>query len=468
MAPKFGTSGLRGLVSELTTECIASYTRAFLTLCPASKELFVGRDLRSSSASIAHTVISTAQSLGLRVADCGELPAPALALSAMAASAPAIMVTGSHIPADRNGLKFFLPSGEITKLDEAHMTAQLAQLLPSLPLRQPAPCQAVDAQEPYIMRYVSAFGPQALAGLRIGIYQHSSVARDLLQEVIGALGGAPVPLARSRSFLALDTEAIGRDMRAKLKIWCTRHRLDAVVSTDGDADRPLLTDASGEMIAGDVLGILTAQMIGAEHICTPVTTTSAVTRIARFRQVWRTKIGSPHVIAAMDAVLNLEPSARVVGFEANGGFILGFDAAGPAGALPRLMTRDAFLPLLAPLVAAHAAGQTLAEAVCPFSASATASDRIENVASELGESLIAALSADSKAREAFIAPLGAERALDLTDGLRITLRDSTVIHLRPSGNAPEFRIYTEAGNAKIARALLDQLRLAVTEALRNN
>ena len=34
--------------------------------------------------------------------------------------------------------------------------------------------------------------------------------------------------------------------------------------------------------------------------------------------------------------------------------------------------------------------------------------------------------------------------LDLTDGLRMSLSDSTIIHLRPSGNAPEFRCYVEA------------------------
>ncbi|MGO7770887.1 hypothetical protein ACC736_39275, partial [Rhizobium ruizarguesonis] len=38
------------------------------------------------------------------------------------------MVTGSHIPADRNGIKFYLPDGEIDKSDEADITALAAEI----------------------------------------------------------------------------------------------------------------------------------------------------------------------------------------------------------------------------------------------------------------------------------------------------------------------------------------------------
>lgn len=70
----------------------------------------------------------------------------------------------------------------------------------------------------------------------------------------------------------------------------------------------------------------------------------------------RTRIGSPFVIAGMEAVLAAAPEARVAGYEANGGFLLGFAAEAPAGVLAPLMTRDSLLPILAPLVAARGAG----------------------------------------------------------------------------------------------------------------
>ena len=58
MAPKFGTSGLRGLVVELTPDLVADHVRAFLSACPVGTGLFVGRDLRESSPMLADVVIA--------------------------------------------------------------------------------------------------------------------------------------------------------------------------------------------------------------------------------------------------------------------------------------------------------------------------------------------------------------------------------------------------------------------------
>jgi phosphomannomutase len=58
-----------------------------------------------------------------------------------------------------------------------------------------------------------------------------------------------------------------------------------------------------------------------------------------------------------------------------------------------------------------------------------------------------------------------EIARDLTDGLRLTLASGRVLHLRSSGNAPEFRLYTEAESLKAAVALLARLREIVAHDL---
>lgn len=110
-APKFGTSGLRGLVSELTPKLVASYVRGFIAACPHGSAIHVGWDLRPSSPMIAEIVLQTVQACGITAVRCGPVPTPALALGAMNADCGAIMITGSHIPADRNGLKFYVPSG---------------------------------------------------------------------------------------------------------------------------------------------------------------------------------------------------------------------------------------------------------------------------------------------------------------------------------------------------------------------
>jgi phosphomannomutase len=48
---------------------------------------------------------------------------------------------------------------------------------------------------------------------------------------------------------------------------------------------------------------------------------------------------------------------------------------------------------------------------------------------------------------------GRVSALDITDGLRITFQNNEVVHLRPSGNAPEFRCYNEADTPGRAREM---------------
>ncbi|OCX66431.1 phosphomannomutase [Thioclava sp. SK-1] len=452
MPPKFGTSGLRGLVVDLTPVLITDYVRAFIAACPQGRCVYVGRDLRPSSPDIAAVVIAAIQDAGLEAVDAGAVPTPALALAAMQAQAGAVMVTGSHIPADRNGLKFYVPQGEIAKSDETAILAALGQKWPvATPRGTKRMADAVVAE--YLDRYRVGFGTQALAGLRIGIYQHSSVARDVLMAAIVELGAEPVPLARSDQFIPVDTEAVDPQTRTQLRQWCQDNRLDALISTDGDADRPMVTDAAGQIVPGDVLGALTAQFLGADLICTPISSNTMVDQMG-FKQVQRTQIGSPFVIAAMETALAHTADIKTVGYEANGGFLLGFAAQGPKGILQPLATRDCLLPILAPLAQAQERGQSIADLVAGLPARFTAADRVQDVPTEKSQRLIATLTEDANARAAFFASVGQETELDLTDGLRVSFASNEIVHLRPSGNAPECRCYAEAGSAQRAQELV--------------
>lgn len=456
MAPKFGTSGLRGLVAELTEPLVRDYVTAFLSACPHGGAVHVGQDLRPSSPQIAGWVTEAVRASGLTAVDCGIVPTPALALSALEAGAAAIMVTGSHIPADRNGLKFYLPTGEILKEDEARITAALGQPLPD----GAGALETKDAAAAYVARYTRGFVPNTLAGLTVGVYQHSSVARDLLVAVVVALGGRAVPIARSDSFIPVDTEALDPETGALFAGWFADHGLDVLISTDGDADRPMVVDDAGRVVPGDVLGALTSRHLGAGIVCTPVSSNTMVEDDAFGLTVRRTRIGSPFVIAAMEAALTADPTARVVGYEANGGFLLGFDT----GTLAPLMTRDCLLPILAPLAAAKIAGVTLSTLIDALPPRFTAADRIAGIETARSAAFLETLTDSAEARAAFFGE--AETALDLTDGLRATFADGHVLHLRPSGNAPEFRCYAEAGSREAAVTLvartLDRLRATLT------
>jgi hypothetical protein len=178
--------------------------------------------------------------LGAEPVFCGYVPTPALALHAFAEGIPSLMVTGSHIPADRNGIKFYRPAGEVLKDDEAGMKEQ-AVTLPDGKftdegmLAVPAPLpEPVDVETAYLARYRDFFGADALAGLRIGVYQHSAVGRDIVTRIVEALGAEAVPLGRADSFIPVDTEAVRPEDIALAKAWAAEQPLDAIVSTDGD------------------------------------------------------------------------------------------------------------------------------------------------------------------------------------------------------------------------------------------
>lgn len=448
MAPKFGTSGLRGLVTELTPALIADHVRAFVRACDTGSGVFVGHDLRASSPRIASDVRAALLAEGVLVTDCGPVPTPALALAALGAGAGAVMVTGSHIPDDRNGLKFYTRTGELSKTGETAIVAALGAPAGGHSGGIVVRDAAVNAR--YLARHLTAYGTAALAGLRCGVYAHSAVGRDVLADILRALGAEVVEFARSDVFVPVDTEAVDAATRDHLRAWAAGAGLAAILSTDGDGDRPLMTDEMGEVIPGDVLGQIAAAALGAETVVTPVSSNSGAEAGGRFHKVMRTRIGSPFVIAGMEAA-----GGRVAGYEANGGFLLGFGASGPAGPLPPLWTRDAVLPMIAVLVASRPMG--VAALVASEPARFTAADRLQEVDISTVSDLISRLSEDRQARHSLLAEIGSdveEHGIDLTDGLRIAMDGSRVLHLRPSGNAPELRIYVEAGDPTAATELL--------------
>jgi phosphomannomutase len=442
---KFGTSGLRGLAVDLIGAESRRYATAFVTHLRRSgpvAQMLVGRDLRQSSPAISTSVIAALNGLGVEATDCGEVPTPALALAAMTRGLPAIMVTGSHIPADRNGLKFYVAAGEIEKSDEAGILAALGDA-PEGGLRATA---APEVLRVYKARYASLLPHGALKGWRIGVWEHSSVMRDLLVEMLDFYGAEVEALARSDVFVPVDTEAVSGDTATELAGWVHAHQLDALVSTDGDADRPLVVDETGALVRGDIIGILTAKFLGARSVVTPVTSNSSIEGTGFFGQVVRTKVGSPFVIAGMR-----EAPGAVVGFEANGGVLLGSDVSINGATLPALPTRDAMLPILSVLGAARAAGQTVGQLVGTLPPRFARSDRLEHVTQEKSALLLARLSADAAG---FLAPQGQIKAVSDIDGLRYEFTSGDVIHYRPSGNAPELRCYTEASTAERADDLL--------------
>jgi phosphomannomutase len=445
----------------MTDRVCWSYATAFLQeVAPSAKWVVLGQDLRPSSPAIAQACAAAIQARGLELVFAGALPTPALAYYALQEKIPAVMVTGSHIPFDRNGIKFYTAEGEISKTHEAAITRAV---VPDVGLYSTGELHACAAPlSIYRQRYLDFFPASFLSGTRIGVYEHSSVARDFLPDLLRQLGAEVISLGRTDSFVPVDTEAVSEQDQALGRTWAAEYRLDALLSTDGDADRPLIGDENGNWFRGDVVGLLCAQYLCAGTVITPVSSTTAIEGCGAFTTVARTRIGSPYVIEGMDSAL-ARGAQGVVGFEANGGFLLGNRIERSGRVLEALPTRDAVLPMLALLALANERNVPLSGLAASLPKRFTASDRIKNFSTENSRTLIANLACSRAEVAALLGDLcGEVLSQDETDGLRLSFENGEVVHLRPSGNAPELRCYAEADTEvrayELARVALSRVQ----------
>lgn len=450
---QFGTSGARGLVTQFTNESCAAFTHAFINSIKNKFEfdkVAIAIDNRPSSEFIATACLNAIKQQGMEPLYYGVIPTPALAHTAMKNNIPSIMVTGSHIPFDRNGLKFYRPDGEITKIDEVEILNNNSQFQISNELSSTLLIDSLATDE-YINRYTSIFDETLLAGKRIGIYEHSSAGRDIYSILFKKLGADVVCLERSNHFVPIDTEAVSKEDKNKAKLWSEQYKLDAIFSTDGDGDRPLVADENGEWLRGDILGLLCALEMGIEALAIPVSCNTAISTHDAFKCVKQTKIGSPYVIEAFsDLAKNYR---KIAGFEANGGFLLGSNVEINGKQLSALPTRDAVLPFLMLLSAAKEKG--IAKLVSALPQRITFSDRVQNFATEKSKSILEKAKENPQHLLQHLG-FGNEELLDLNiiDGLRMTLSNGNIIHLRPSGNAPELRCYAEANDHQTAQSIV--------------
>ncbi len=470
---KFGTSGARGLAAEMTDQVCYTYTKGFLQYLEESGELkkwgesvAIAGDLRPSTRRIMGAVAKAASDMGYSPINCGFIPSPAVGLYGIEHACPSIMVTGSHIPDDRNGIKFNKCTGEILKYDEEQIRKQLVKVDESIfgSACFDLPEEDIDARINYVNRYLCTFPEDCLQGKKIGIYQHSAVGRDVLIEIFSGLGADVTPLGFSSTFIPVDTEAIRPEDVALARDWVKENGFDTIISTDGDSDRPLISDENGTWLRGDVAGILAAKYLGADSISTPVSCNSAVEKCGWFKEVRRTKIGSPFVVASMiDA--SFAGKKGVVGYEANGGFLSNSDFAIGNKELRPLPTRDAVLPVLSIILLSIKEKKSISALLADLPKRFTASDRIQNFPTEESRKILDRFDDVSEIDAMFGEVFGPVASIDLTDGLRVTFESAEVLHMRPSGNAPEFRCYNEADSEervlemqKISMEILQNLK----------
>ncbi len=458
---KFGTSGARGLVTEFTTEVCTAFTISFLDAMKKSfefKKIAVAMDNRPSSPEISSIICGAIKAYGYEVDFYGVIPTPALALQAMADKIPSIMITGSHIPFDRNGIKFYRPDGEISKDDEIAILNNTNQIVD---VNSYLPKVEDTAATNYINRYANYFGENCLDGLKIGIYEHSSAGRNLYSKLFTNLGAEVISLGRSDEFIPIDTEAVSDEDKQRGKDWSKEYNFDTIFSTDGDGDRPLIADENGDWLRGDIVGLMTSNILGVKALAVPVSCNTAIEKSGFFEKVKRTKIGSPYVIEAFE---ELNTYKSIAGFEANGGFLLGSALEQNGTILDALPTRDALLPFIVLASFTVKEKTRLSKLIENLPKRFTSSDRIQNFPREKSIKLI---NKGVENPNNLLEMLGFEnlKIVDINqiDGLRLTFDNDVIIHLRPSGNAPELRCYVETNNQDTSDKLVKQTLTSISQ-----
>ena len=487
----FGTSGLRGLVTDMTDlECYIN-TAGFLRFLQEQQNLtpgsivYVAGDLRDSTPRIVKAVMAAIENKGFVAEFCGFIPTPAVANYALRNNAASIMVTGSHIPADRNGIKFYKLGGEILKDDEANIKQAVAEerqaalgedisispfnnsgmLIDQPPLR-PAISAAAEV---YFERYASVFADKPLVGKQVVVYQHSAVGRDMLAEIMQRLGADVETIGRSDTFVSIDTENVTPDDQAYFKKIAQEYPgVFAIISTDGDSDRPFVIDENGLFHRGDELGAVVAKWLQADFAALPISSNDAVDQYLATNDIeyHHTRIGSPYVIVAMNKAVE-SGKAKAVGWEVNGGFLLAQDVAVNGVVLPALPTRDAFLPIIVALVSAAQQERSVSGIFSELPPRFTQAGLIDNFPVEVSRMIIEAFSEDTEANHEELKKyfdqangFGEVAKINSLDGVRIFFDNGDIAHLRPSGNAPQLRIYSVAGSQDRADEIV---RLALEE-----
>ncbi len=478
MSLKFGTSGVRALVSDLTDRNVYVMTTAFLKYAisndPDFKNVYTGMDLRESSPKLLSVVHAAIIDAGKSVFFCGAVPTPCLANFSSLHGSPSIMLTGSHIPADRNGIKFYLTSGETLKEDDSKILEIFNQLLATnysgekfddkgcfriQPKFQIENSEMACSQS-FENRYLNFFSADSLKGQKVVFYEHSSVARSTFPEILKKLGANVICVGRSETFVAVDTEAV--DSVDKFQGWIKSYGANALVSTDGDADRPLVIDNTGAVVPGDTLGMISCQYLNIEAVALPISCNSSINKIENLREIRFTKIGSPFVVKELNELA--EKYKRVAGFEANGGFIL----KSSLEKLNKLPTRDSMLPILCALVKSNESGKSLSQLASEVNKRSTASVLVRNCPPAISQKLLEKISNNPElVFNSVIMQSTPVQDINKLDGIRIS-NSEYAIHFRPSGNADEFRCYTEAATTALAQEIAERAKKYVSEYVQNS
>jgi len=429
----FGTSGIRGDAEGLfTSQFCFDITQAFIQFLKNHDllgPLAVGYDPRPSSPRIKDEILNGLGQAGVPLYDEGITPIPSMDWLAINTDVTAgIMVTGSHIDIELNGIKFYAHNEEISREDGDEIEHIYKTIKEKTSRVESSVTPTVED------RAKNLYG-KMLLDLKKFDYPRWKVAVDcangsqtvLMPSLLRSLGFEVVEVNcdTNATFIARDTDTDDKAGLEDLKKKVVEEGCAFGVAFDGDGDRVVFINELGEFVQGEYSCSLIAKDTDSEVIVTPVSASQLVEKLGK--KVVRTKVGSPYVIAAMK-----ENHARF-GFEANGGAV----------SAEIMYTRDG--------------GSTCMKMLNIFS---QFKGSFSQMIGTLPKYYMFRTKVDYKweQQQKILDTAKAEFngiKVDETDGLKIWLSEDTWILFRSSQNAPEFRVSAESSEESKAKQLLE-------------
>ena len=282
----FGSSGIR---QEFGADLVDVALRVGSAVADAAPRIVVGRDTRTTSELLEHSVIAGMLSAGATVQTCGIAPTPTVAYAARDVNA-GCMITASHNPESYNGVKLLNPDGSAftrrqqvaieDALTKSHWVGWNEQgCVTSV--------DAIAAHQEAILDAVSLSRPVTVV-LDCG----NGAGSVTTPELLARMGATVIELncnisgrfARPSEPLEANLPYIGEIVRKRGAACAVIH--------DGDADRMMAFDDRGRYIDGDHLLILFAKYLDRKRVVPTVDASMAIEEVAEVR---RTPVGDSFV-----------------------------------------------------------------------------------------------------------------------------------------------------------------------------
>ncbi|MET0452161.1 MAG: phosphoglucosamine mutase [Mycobacterium sp.] len=265
MGRLFGTDGVRGVANrELTAELAVALgsaaARRLGSGTQARRVAVVGRDPRASGEMLEAAVIAGITSEGVDALRVGVLPTPAVAYLTGAYRAEfGVMISASHNPMPDNGIKIFGTGGH--KLDD-DAEDRIEDLVSSGPGTRPVGAdigRVVDAEDALgrYLAHVATAAPDPLDGLTVVVDCAHGAASTAAPLAYRAAGANVIAINAEPNGLNINDGCGSTHMDVVQQAVLT-HGADLGLAHDGDADRCLAVDATGQIVDGDAIMVILA------------------------------------------------------------------------------------------------------------------------------------------------------------------------------------------------------------------